>query len=128
MGRSCRAAFGRKGYVRHARGAGREPVGDERLGTARPAAGGALARSETFWSLAIGDGDALAPAGREQVLKAVPRHLAFGLRGVLSLWTAGEIADGDLATNMRDVALAILLGAMNAGATAHRRTASPRPD
>lgn len=80
------------------------------IGTASPAAGTALTRSEAFWSLALGTGEGFAPARREQALRSLPRQFAFGFRGVLSFWTAGELADDDLAPCAREMALAILLG------------------
>lgn len=98
------------------------------LGTAGPATGTALVRSEAFWSLAIAAGDGLAPAGRGQALRTLPRQLAFGFRGVLSFWTAGEIADGELAASARDVALAILLGVVSAQRKPAGRAARPGSD
>jgi len=83
------------------------------LGTASPAAGTALKRSEAFWTLALGTIDGVAPAGREQAARSLPRQLAFGFRGVLSFWTAGELADDELAACAREVALAIVLGVVN---------------
>ncbi|MBD8472052.1 TetR/AcrR family transcriptional regulator [Sphingomonas sp. CFBP 8765] len=81
------------------------------LGTVSPAAGTALARSEAFWSLALGKEACPALAGNEQPDRSLPRQLAFGFRGVLSFWTAGELADDELAGSAREVARAILLGA-----------------
>jgi AcrR family transcriptional regulator len=80
------------------------------LGTASPGAGSALIRSEAYWSLALGTINGPAPARREQAVRSLPRQLAFGFRGVLSFWTAGELADDELAACAREVALAILLG------------------
>ncbi len=83
------------------------------LGTASPAAATGLTRSGAFWSLALGTTDGFAPARREQAARSLPRQLAFGFRGVLSFWTAGELADDELAACARDVALAILLGVLD---------------
>lgn len=83
------------------------------IGTASPAPGTALARSEAFWSLALAAGDGLAPAARKQALLTLPRQLAFGFRGVLSFWTAGELTDDDLAARAREMAVAILLGVVD---------------
>ncbi|OWK33135.1 TetR/AcrR family transcriptional regulator [Sphingomonas dokdonensis] len=83
------------------------------IGTASPAAGTALARSEAFWALALAFGDGLAPAARKQAMLTLPRQLAFGFRGVLSFWTAGELADDDLAARAREMAVAILLGVVD---------------
>jgi AcrR family transcriptional regulator len=82
------------------------------LGTAGPTAGQAWARSKALWSLALGDGDGIAPHKREHALQTLPGHLAFGFRGVLSFWTAGEVADLDLAARARDVAIAMMLGVL----------------
>jgi AcrR family transcriptional regulator len=81
------------------------------LGTAGPAPGAARARSEALWALALAEGDGLAPAERERALRALPAQLAFGFRGVLSFWTAGELPDDELATSAREMISAVLLGA-----------------
>jgi AcrR family transcriptional regulator len=96
------------------------------LGTAGPAAGTALTRSEAFWSLALAAGDGLTPAGRGHALRTLPRQLAFGFRGVLSFWTAGEIVDDELTASARDVVLAILLGVVNAKRKPTGRADPPR--
>jgi len=80
------------------------------LGTASPAGGTALTRSEAFWTLALDTSEGLAPARCERGVRSLPRQLAFGFRGVLSFWTAGELADDELAACAREVAVAILLG------------------
>jgi AcrR family transcriptional regulator len=84
------------------------------IGTASAAAGTALARSEAYWSLALGLSEGLAPSRRELAVPSLPRQLAFGFRGVLSFWTAGELADDELPACAREVAMAILLGVMKA--------------
>jgi AcrR family transcriptional regulator len=96
------------------------------LSTASPAAGTALTRSEAYWSLALGTTDGLAPARCEKAVRSLPRQLAFGFRGVLSFWTAGELADDELAACAREVALAILLGAVNGHTKSDGR--SPQPE
>jgi AcrR family transcriptional regulator len=83
------------------------------LGTAGPTSGQAWARSTALWSLALSDGDGLAPDRRDYALRSIPGQLAFGFRGVLSFWTAGEVPDVDLAANARDVAMAVLLGVLD---------------
>lgn len=80
------------------------------LGTAGPSHGQVLAQSTALWTLALGGGEGLAPAGRERALQVLPRQLAFGFRGVLSFWTAGELPDDALAADARSVAGALLLG------------------
>ena len=72
--------------------------------------GDLLHHSTTLWALALGDGDGLPPARRDDALHCLPRHLAFAFRGVLSFWTAGELVDEALATNARKVAQTLLLG------------------
>lgn len=79
------------------------------IGTAGPAPGEMLARSMALWTSALGAGEGLAAAGREQALRDLPRQLAFGFRGVLSFWTAGELPDEALAASAREVATALLL-------------------
>lgn len=80
------------------------------LGTAGPAHGDMLERSMALWTLALGAGEGLAPARRDEALRDLPRQLAFGFRGVLSFWTAGELPDDALAANAQGVAKALLLG------------------
>jgi hypothetical protein len=60
--------------------------------------------------LALGAGEGLAAGRQEQALQSLPTHLAFGFRGILSFWTAGELPDDMLAVNARAVASALLLG------------------
>lgn len=80
------------------------------IGTAGPSPGRVLEHSMALWSLALGTGEGLAGAGREQALRCLPGQLAFGFRGVLSFWTAGELPDEALASNARQIALTLLLG------------------
>ncbi|WP_372071585.1 TetR/AcrR family transcriptional regulator [Tistrella mobilis] len=70
--------------------------------------GTVLAASRALWAAAIGDGAGLAaPAYAATVL---PDQLAFGFRGVLSFWTAGELTDADLPVQARKAAAVALLG------------------
>ncbi len=80
------------------------------LGTAGPSHGHVLAQSTALWTLALGAGEGLIANRKEQALQSLPTQLAFGFRGVLSFWTAGELADDALTTNARGVASALLLG------------------
>jgi AcrR family transcriptional regulator len=80
------------------------------LGTAGPSPGHVWARSTALWTLALGAGDGLAAARREQALRCLPGQLAFAFRGVLSFWTAGELRDEELAPNARELAGSLLLG------------------
>lgn len=80
------------------------------LGTADAAPGQVWAHSTALWALALGAGDGLIAARRDEALRCLPGHLAFAFRGVLSFWTAGEVADSDLATVSREIAGVLLLG------------------
>ncbi|MDY0884218.1 TetR/AcrR family transcriptional regulator [Dongia soli] len=80
------------------------------IGTAGPSPGTVLAHSTALWSLALGDGEGLSAAGRQEALRRLSEQLAFAFRGVLSFWTAGELPDEKLATNAREIAKTLLLG------------------
>ncbi|WP_442680449.1 TetR/AcrR family transcriptional regulator [Sphingomonas sp. ASY06-1R] len=80
------------------------------LGTPGAASGHVLEHSSALWARALGAGNGLAEARREDALRDLPRQLAFAFRGVLSFWTAGELPDEALATEARRVAQALLLG------------------
>jgi AcrR family transcriptional regulator len=85
------------------------------LSTAGPVSGHAWARSKALWSLALAEGDGLVSNRREHALRSLPGQLAFGFRGVLSFWTAGEVPDEELAASARDVASAMMLGFVDPG-------------
>ena len=80
------------------------------LGTASPSPGQVWTRSTALWTLALGAGESLIAARREQALRCLPRQLAFAFRGALSFWTAGELPDEALAPEAREVASTLLLG------------------
>lgn len=80
------------------------------LGTASASPGQVWARSTALWTLALGAGDGLIAARRDQALRCLPGQLAFAFRGVLSFWTAGELPDEALAPNARELASTLLLG------------------
>ncbi len=80
------------------------------LGAASSSPGQVWARSTALWTLALGSGDGLIAARRDQALRRLPGQLAFAFRGVLSFWTAGELSDEALAPTARDLAGALLLG------------------
>ena len=63
------------------------------LGTAGAPSGQVLTHSKALWALALGEGEGLAQARRTRALTCLPGQLAFGFRGVLSFWTAGELSD-----------------------------------
>ncbi|MBB4004619.1 TetR/AcrR family transcriptional regulator [Aurantimonas endophytica] len=89
------------------------------IGTSGPAPGNILAQSKALWAMALGDGDGLPEAYRERTLRFLPGQLAFGFRGVLSFWTAGELPDDALAMQAREVAETLLRGLANPGADCH---------
>ncbi|MDR3472513.1 MAG: TetR/AcrR family transcriptional regulator [Devosia sp.] len=80
------------------------------LGTASSSPGQVWGRSTALWTLALGAGDGLIAARREQALRSLPGQLAFAFRGVLSFWTAGELPDEALAPSARELASTLLLG------------------
>ncbi len=80
------------------------------LGAASASPGQVWLRSTALWTLALGAGEGLIAARREQALRCLPGQLAFAFRGVLSFWTAGELLDEALATEAREVASTLLLG------------------
>ncbi|MBZ9917640.1 TetR/AcrR family transcriptional regulator [Mesorhizobium sp. BR1-1-12] len=80
------------------------------IGTAGPSPGKVLAHSTTLWSLALGAGEGLIAAGRQEALRSLPEQLAFAFRGLLSFWTAGELPDEALASKAREIAKTLLLG------------------
>ncbi len=73
-----------------------------------PGPGGVWTHSAAFWRLALADADGL--RSPEQAMRELPPLLAFGFRGVLSFWTAGDLADAELEHHARDVARALLAG------------------
>jgi AcrR family transcriptional regulator len=80
------------------------------IGTAGPNPGRVLAHSTALWTLALGDGDGLDDARRDEALRRLPEQLAFAFRGVLSFWTAGELPDAALAPQARAIATTLLAG------------------
>lgn len=78
------------------------------LGTPGPETGQVLRRSTALWALALGAGEGLSETRRSAAIRDLPRQLAFGFRGVLSFWTAGELADDELGPNARDIANGLL--------------------
>ncbi|MCW2406106.1 AcrR family transcriptional regulator [Sphingobium sp. B1D7B] len=78
------------------------------LGTPAPDPGLVAARSAALWALALDDGDGLNAARRSEALTELPQQLAFAFRGVLSFWTAGELADAALAPQARALATTLL--------------------
>jgi AcrR family transcriptional regulator len=67
-------------------------------------------RSGVLWGEALGAGEGLAVATHALALNVLPEQLAFGFRGVLSFWTAGELSDQMLSLRARAAAATILFG------------------
>ena len=80
------------------------------IGTAGPAPGAALAGSTALWLLALAPGNAASVEETDAGLAMLARRLAFGFRGTLSFWSAGELADEDLVQSAIDVARTIVRG------------------
>ena len=78
------------------------------LGAPMECPGDVWARSRALWAKALGDGSGLTdPTLARAVL---PDQLAIVFRGVLSFWTSGEIADGDLEAGACAAAAIALFG------------------
>ena len=82
------------------------------IGTASPAPGRALELSTGLWRLALGDGSGQMVAKKDEALQMLARHLAFAVRGTLSFWTAGELADNELTENAQAVANSLLMASL----------------
>ncbi|WP_414463530.1 TetR/AcrR family transcriptional regulator [Hyphomicrobium sp. DY-1] len=80
------------------------------LGAPSSTPGTVLERSAKLWATALDRGDGLSGAHRAEALDILPKQLAFGFRGVLSFWTAGELNDADLAPAAKRVAATLMLG------------------
>lgn len=80
------------------------------LGSPAEGIGRVWASSQALWAQALGDGRGFAPGGRALALEVLPGQLALSFRGALSFWTAGEIADEQLAGQAEMAAAALLLG------------------
>ena len=79
------------------------------IGTAGPARADAFIRSTAFWALALGveEGEV---ASQRQRASDLPRQLAIAFRGALSFWSAGELADAELAPAALAIANTLMLG------------------
>lgn len=80
------------------------------LGAPGVEVGQALAQSRALWTRAIGSGDGFDPDLEDLAAAALPGQLALAFRGVLSFWTAGEIADDALTHDAVKAAASLLLG------------------
>lgn len=81
------------------------------IGTGGPARGDALARSQALWALALDLGD----GKTERLASDLARHLALAFRGVLSFWSAGELADEALGAAALDIVAALLSSSPDRG-------------
>jgi AcrR family transcriptional regulator len=79
------------------------------ISTSNPESGQVLQQSKELWARAVGEGEGIRVELRERALGTLPQQLAFGFRGVLSFWTAGEISDGALTRCALDIAETLLL-------------------
>jgi AcrR family transcriptional regulator len=79
------------------------------ISTSNPEPGEVLQRSKELWARALGEGDGLRVDLRERARGTLPQQLAFGFRGVLSFWTAGEISDASLTRCALDMAETLML-------------------
>jgi hypothetical protein len=85
------------------------------IGTNNSASGEVLQRSKELWARAVGEGDGLRIELRERARRVRPEQLAFGFRGVPSLWTAGELSDSALTQCALDMAGTVMLGYVDNG-------------
>ena len=80
------------------------------LGTVSPTPTAVMEQSRSLWALALGDLDGISREAREMARSELPKHLAFGFRGCLSFWIAGEIGNDKLPEAVKANAATILLG------------------
>jgi AcrR family transcriptional regulator len=80
------------------------------LGAPGSAPGAVMEQSARLWLAALDRGEGLADAQRSRGLAILPAQLAFGFRGILSFWTAGELTDTDLAPAARRMVATLMLG------------------
>ena len=76
------------------------------LGVAGPSPSAVMPKSRSLWALALAETAGLAGDARTTLAS----HLAFGFRGCLSFWIAGDIGDDDLTETVRANATVCLLG------------------
>ena len=80
------------------------------LGSPAESPGQVAQRSRALWALALGEGEGLLPDTVDLALAILPDQFAAAFRGVLSFWSAGEVADAALRARARQAAAALLLG------------------
>jgi hypothetical protein len=84
--------------------------------------GDVLSRSGVLWAEALGAGEGLAAATKSLALATLPGQLAVAFRGVLSFWTAGELADQLLCQRARAAVATVLFGFASRDDRAHLAT------
>jgi len=84
------------------------------LGVAGAAPTAVMAQSRSLWSLALGPLDGIPDDLHATARAVLPGQLAFGFRGCLSFWIAGEITDAALGAAVAANASVILLGFVGA--------------
>jgi AcrR family transcriptional regulator len=80
------------------------------LGTAGPAPSAVRAHSERLWVLALGDHAGMAPERLLLAREMLAGQLAYGFRGCVSFWIAGELGGERLAASFAGLAASIMLG------------------
>ena len=80
------------------------------LGVVSAAPSAVKAQSRALWSLALGDCSGLRAEIGPATGAILAEQLAFGFRGCLSFWIAGELADAELAAAVDAGAAIVLLG------------------
>jgi AcrR family transcriptional regulator len=80
------------------------------IGMAGPSPGQVLAHSTALWALATQAEEVPSSGDRSRDVAELSVQLALGFRGVLSFWTAGEIADEELAPAAQAIAATLVAG------------------
>lgn len=79
------------------------------LGVPAAAPSAVMPNSQALWALALADMDGL-ESPRDAAREDLARHLAFGFRGCVSFWIAGDVADDAFGKTARAHAAICLLG------------------
>jgi len=80
------------------------------IGMVGPSPGQVLAHSTALWALATQAEEVPSSGDRSRDVAELSVQLALGFRGVLSFWTAGEIADEELAPAAQAIAATLVAG------------------
>jgi AcrR family transcriptional regulator len=80
------------------------------LGTVSPTPTAVMEQSRSLWAMALDDLEGISREAREMARSELPKQLAFGFRGCLSFWIAGEIPNEKLPDAVEANAATILLG------------------